>query len=110
MKAQLSLELMLAIAAYFALIAAFASFETQVGERARNEATSASSFLKARAACAVIDEFSLSARNTAVDFSQLENATASENTVFIDGANATCNSPVRSQDGLRVAQSKREHV
>ena len=110
MKAQLSIELLLVFAAYLTLISVFASFEMQLGDKARLEASSASAFLKARAICGVVDEFSLGGRNTRIDFPQLDNASAAENTVFVDGANATCNSAVRSQDGLRIAQSKREHV
>ncbi|MFH0922679.1 MAG: hypothetical protein V1811_01320 [Candidatus Micrarchaeota archaeon] len=110
MKAQLSLEFLLAFVAYLTLIAVFANFEMQLGEKTKVEVASASSFLKARAICAIVDEFALSGRNTGIDFAELDNATAAGNTVFVDGASAVCNSPVRSEDGLRVAQSKREHV
>ncbi|VVB67295.1 Uncharacterised protein [Candidatus Norongarragalina meridionalis] len=106
MRAQISLEFMLILAAYLSLIAVFAHFETGLGSRMLDEGKGAADKVEANAACMLFDFFALDGRNTAMALDRTGNATitASESTVTVGGATTACIAAVRSGDRIGVKQ------
>ena len=114
MKAQFSFELLLVLAAYFALLSVFAVAEKGFGERAREEAGLAAARIEANAACFLLDSFSVNARNTAMEFERApQNYSGSGRKLVFKSSesvsgSALCLNKLRSTDVFGVSQSKKE--
>lgn len=114
MKAQLSFELLLVLAAYVALLSVFAVAEKGFGEKAREEAGLASARIEAGAACFLLDSFSANARNTAMEFERApQNFSGSGRKLVFKSSegvsgSAYCLNRLRSTNVFGVRQSEKE--
>ncbi|PIO06591.1 hypothetical protein COT29_00350 [Candidatus Micrarchaeota archaeon CG08_land_8_20_14_0_20_59_11] len=106
MRAQVSLEFMLILAAYLSLIAAFAHFENGLGARMLGEGRDAADRVEANAACMLFDFFALDGRNAAMTFDRASNTTLSVegNNVRVGTAATACVATARSGDRIGVKQ------
>jgi len=107
-RGQFSLELLVAMAAYFALIAAFIAAENSASAGLAAEARALSDRQGASLACLYLDYFSLDARNTAVRLDDWGKLAANGRTVFVGMENATCLAKIAAEDRIRVEQNEKE--
>ncbi|MEW5955444.1 MAG: hypothetical protein AB1626_02810 [Candidatus Micrarchaeota archaeon] len=117
MKAQASLELMVAMAAYFALLASFFAFENSVGSRVLDLALEAKARNGAENACLQLDFLALDGKRTAIALEAGSYSAAGSNDLFAEftAANgstrqtkATCATEVSGTKKLFVSHGERE--
>lgn len=110
MKAQVSMEALLVIAAYAAFIAAFASFEVGLGKETAGQKTVFLQKTELNGACFLLDEFSLNGKHASMDLGLNESFVASGKKLGLAGSNQSveCFSNVSSSNGLRVEMSNFE--
>jgi len=107
-RAQFSMELLLATAAYFALLAALIAAENDAGAGLSAAADTLSDRQAASLACLYLDFFSMDARNTALRLGGRREIAANGRTVLVGAGNATCAAQVAVEDRIRVEQNERE--
>lgn len=107
---------MLALAAYFALIAAFLSIQADFSNKSTEKTTLFGAQTEARAACLLLDFFSSNGKNTAMAMPGNENLTAYYGEVSaakqVNGkallGNATCLAEVSGAGALYVKEKQRD--
>jgi len=116
LKAQASLELMIAMAAYFALLAGFFAFENSVGSRVTDLFLALKARNDAENACLQLDFLALDGKRTAIALEGNYSAAGSNELiaefVAVNGsvlqAKATCASTVSGAKKLLVSHEERE--
>lgn len=107
-RGQFSLELLAAMAAYFALLAALIAAENSAGAGLLSASKTLADRVAAADACLALDFFALDARNTAMRLDRLNGLAANGRTVFVGAENATCLAKIAAEDRIRVEQNARE--
>ena len=109
-KSQLSLELLLFLAAYFAFIAVMAGFAKENFAQTLSVGKNASTQAELEGACFYVDFFSLDGKN-AVSSGNFSRFSSAGKTLFEENSNrsAECNSEFRFESGLlKVKVSEKE--
>jgi hypothetical protein len=107
-RAQFSIELLAAMAAYFALLAALISAQNAAGAGLGEAASGAADRQAASSACLFLDFFSADGRNTAATLWDQPNLSTAGRTVFVGAGNSTCLSRIAAGGAVRVEQNERE--
>ncbi len=106
---QFSLELLMVVAAYFALLSVFIAAENSAGKELSAAAKTLSNRTSASLTCLFLDFFSLNARNTAMRLGEQKNLLAAGHVLARGSERATCVAKMQgTEKKVRVEQNERE--